>query len=263
MVDLFRTRDHVPEFEDYVAQYAQRSAQTRSRLRADLDVAYGAGADERLDLFFPPRLDGPAPVHLFVHGGYWRMFGKGDFSFVADTVTAAGAIAAVMDYSLMPAVRMETIVAQVKSAARWLVANAGSFGGEGARLSMSGHSAGAHLCATLLADAGAPRPRGCLLLSGVYDIAPLRQSFLDPLIGITAAEAAAFSPLHLPIDTTADIRILVGERETAPFHDQAAALAARLGRPVQTIAGADHMSVALDLGNPDTSVGRALAALCG
>jgi arylformamidase len=261
MVDLFRTRDHVADFDDYVAQFASRSAATRATLRGELDVAYGNGADEQLDLFFPEQASGPAPVHLFVHGGYWRMFTKADYSYVADTVTAAGAIAAIMDYSLMPAVRMETIVHQVARAAQWLTAHAPNVGGDPSRLSVSGHSAGAHLCAMLLREGSPVRPPAGLLLSGVYDIEPLRQSFLQPLIGITEDEAIRFSPLRLPLSDAPNVRILVGDRETEPFQTQAADLAQKLGTVPEPIPG-NHMSVVLDLGDAGTGAGSALLSLC-
>lgn len=262
MADLFRTRDHVADFDAYVTQYGERSAATRARLNARLDVAYGQGKDERLDLFFPSKGAGPAPVHLFIHGGYWRMFGKNDFSFVADTITAAGAIAAVMDYSLMPDVRMATIVGQVNLAMAWLAANARGFGGDSARLSVSGHSAGAHLCALLLQDKIAVQPAGSLLLSGIYELDPLRQSFLQPQIGLTETEVAQFSPLRLSIRPKGTVQILVGERETEPFHSQARALAGMSGSALATVAGGNHMSVALDLGTPDSAVGKALTDIC-
>ena len=107
-MDLFRTRNFVPDFDRYTAEYGARSAATRATLRSTLDVAYGDAPTERLDLFFPEHQSGPAPVHLFIHGGYWRMFAKDDYSFIADTVTATGGIAAILDYALMPAVRMDT-----------------------------------------------------------------------------------------------------------------------------------------------------------
>lgn len=261
MADLFRTRDHVADFDRYVALYAERSMATRARLRSHLDLAYGPGGNETLDLFFPDAAPDPAPVHLFIHGGYWRMFAKSDFSFIADTVTAAGSIAAVMDYSLMPAVRMETIVDQVERAALWVSSHAREFGGDNKRLSVSGHSAGGHLGALLLARQP-DLTGGGLLLSGIYDLAPLQDSFLQPQIGLTDAEVERFSPLTRPLSPSRNIRILVGAHETAPFHEQAARLAWKLGSSVTTIANGNHMSVALDLGNPASETGRALIATC-
>lgn len=264
--DPFRTRDHVADFDGYVAQYEELSAAARQRHDCRLDVPYGSEPTETLDLFLPPGAATNRPVHLFIHGGYWRMFGKGDFSFVANSVVAAGGIAAVIDYALMPSVRLATIVAQVRKAASWLTGHAQSFGGDPSRLSISGHSAGAHLCCSLL-DAGAPvTPRASLLLSGLYDLKPLQTSFLEPIIGLTDDEVARFSPVHGHYTPSGPVSILVGAAETVPFHHQAAAMAQRFsasGVPTTTttLPATNHMSIALDLANPRSAVGQELARI--
>nr|WP_244635678.1 alpha/beta hydrolase [Chthonobacter albigriseus] len=208
----------------------------------------------------------PRPVHLFVHGGYWRMFSKSDFSFVSRTVTAAGAIAAVMDYSLMPAVRMAVIVDQVRRAARWLQDHARSYGGDPDRITVGGHSAGAHLCTFLLDSDRGKSLRGAFLLSGVYDLAPLQSSFLAPLIGITDEEVRSFSPLARHHAAGGPVRIIHGDQETEPFHSQAAAFRSRLVAQhvdaTRTIlANANHMSCVLQLDDPASEAGRSLTEL--
>ncbi|MDB5615587.1 MAG: esterase/lipase [Devosia sp.] len=264
--DLFRTRDHVADFDLYLAEYSSRSAKARARHRSALNLSYGNDATEKLDLFLPPASTAPQPIHMFIHGGYWRMFSKDDFSFIADTVVAAGGIAAIIDYALMPAVRMDTIVDQVRRAASWLVANAARYGGDPTRFTISGHSAGAHLCCSLM-DTGSPvTPQKALLLSGIYDLAPLQSSFLQPLIALTDAEVRSFSPLKASFRAPADIQLLLGSAETAPFHQQAQQLAQNLrgmelGAEVITLAGGNHMSVVQDLGDPATEAGSRLIAL--
>ena len=269
--DPFRTRDHVADFDDKIVAYRDRSAATRARLRT-VTVRTGDAEGEALDLFFPgPDThagagDAARPVHLFIHGGYWRMFSKDDFSFVADTVTAAGAIAAVLDYALMPAVRLSDIVDQVRRARRWIADNIAAHGGDPARVTVSGHSAGAHL-ATFLFTADQPDPvTGALLLGGLYDLRPLQASFLQPLIGLTDDEVATLSPIGHRHSAATRVMVLWGARETAPFHEQAKAFAGHLadqGADVVSVAltDADHMSSALDLGAPDTEAGRHLVAL--
>ena len=264
--DLFRTRDHVADFDRYVAQYVSRSAQARARHRCALDLSYGDDATEKLDLFLPPVSTTPQPIHLFIHGGYWRMFGKDDFSFIADTVVAAGGIAAIIDYALMPAVRMDTIVGQVRRSASWLVANAAHYGGDTTRFTISGHSAGAHLCCSLMERGSPVTPQKALLLSGIYDLAPLQSSFLQPLIALTDKEVTDFSPLYASFRAPAEIELLVGSTETAPFHQQAGQLAQNLrrmglGADLVTLAGGNHMSVVQDLGDPETEAGSRLVAL--
>ncbi len=260
-IDPFRTRDAVPDFDRYVAQYVARSAVTRATLRSQRDIPYGDARSEQLDLFFPAAPSGPAPVHLFIHGGYWRAWAKEDFSFIADTVTTAGAIAAIMDYDLMPAVRMATIVHQVRRAAQWLAAHAPGFGGDPTHLTISGHSAGAHLCCFLLNPPVVPI-QAALLVSGVYDLKPLQSSFLQPEIGLTDDEVARYSPLHAAHAVGTPTTILVGEHETVPFHDQAAALARHLRTaPVTILPDANHLSAVLDLGTPTTQAAGVLTRM--
>jgi arylformamidase len=231
------------------------------------DIAYGQGPSERLDLFFPEGASSNPPVHMFVHGGYWRMFSKRDFSCIADTITDAGAIAAIIDYALMPTVRMAALVEQVRLAARWIGGNMGDYGGDAARLTVSGHSAGAHLCTFLFEEGQAPLGmRSALLLGGLYDLKPLQSSFLKDEIALTDEEVGQFTPLGQRHQPGVAVSMLVGERETAPFHAQAASFAdhlARQGLTVSsvTLAGADHMSSVRDLGLPESEAGRALTGL--
>jgi arylformamidase len=263
--DLFRTRDHVAEFDDYVELFAKRSAEARQRYISRLDQAYGPGEMEQLDLFFPSEGVEGRPLHLFVHGGYWRMFDKSDFSLVAATIVEAGGIAAIMNYDLMPNVRMESIVSQARAAARWLVDNARSFGGDPDHLSVSGHSAGGHLVCWLMTQDSPVRPRSVLSLSGLFDLEPLRQSFLQPLIGLTDDEVARYTPLSAYYLKDQAVHLMVGEAETQPFHQQAQQFQTLLeaqGCPARlsVVPSANHMSIVADLGDISTEPGRALAA---
>lgn len=258
--DPFRTRDHVADFDDIVADIVARSVATRAALPMLADMAYGPHEAERLDLFFPKGRGKHLPVHIFIHGGYWRMFTKGDYSYVAETVTAAGAIAVVIDYALMPAVRMATIVDQVRRARQWVLDNIASYGGDPGRLSVSGHSAGAHL-ATFLFNGGLANPASAaLLLGGLYDLKPLQHSFLEPLIGLTDTEVEEFSPLSRSHSSQTKVTVLVGEQETQPFHQQAKLFADHLREQGLSVSkgvlkGRNHMDSVRDLGMPGTTAG--------
>ena len=268
--DLFRTRDHVPDFDDKVLEYRRLSAETRSELKVIADLRYGPDPGQRLDLFVPVSETtanrASLPVHIFIHGGYWRMFSKGDFSFVARTVVEAGAIAVVLDYDLMPQVRLDRVVHQVRQAKEWVLRNIHLYGGDTSRLTVSGHSAGAHLATFLFNEGQEEPPRGALLLGGVYDIRPLRQSFLQPLIQLTDDEVHEFSPIDQRFQPRVDSVILYGERETVPFRAQAGSLAWQLKEAgcdvvLSALTDADHMSSVLDLGFSDREAGARLASL--
>lgn len=265
-MDPFRTRDHVSDFDDYVTLYRERSDRTRSGLENKLDLPFGDAPGERVDLFFPASRSPLAPIHLFIHGGYWRMFDKADFSFVADTVCAAGGIAAIANYDLMPQVRMEAIVGQVRRCATWLTENADSFGGDAGRLTVSGHSAGGHLSCFLAAGGSPVRPIAILSLSGLYDLSPLRQSFLQPELNLSDDEVARFSPVTRSYDPTSRIALMVGGDETPPFHEQAEDLQRALRKQgctvsLDTVPGANHMSLVAQLADADSMPGRAVTAM--
>ena len=263
-MDLFKTRDHVSNFDEYVAEYKVLSEKTRATLNNKIAVPYGSGANEVMDLFFPPAPMKGCPIHLFIHGGYWRMFAKDDFSFIADNVTACGAIAAVMDYDLMPGVRMEKIVDQVRLAFNWLHDHAEGLGGDAKRLSVSGHSAGAHLATfTFSLESQIPTPKSALLLSGIYDLEPLQSSFLEPLIAISKEEVRKFSPLNLLHASAPRVAIAFGDLETEPFTRQSQDFADHLATrgskvSVTALAASNHMSVVQDMGNLNTAAGQLL-----
>jgi arylformamidase len=271
-IDLFKIRAHVPHFAAYVAEYHASSAATRARLPARIDVAYGEGRDENLDLFFPDPASAakPAPVHLFIHGGYWRANSKNDYSYVADSVVAQGAIAAILDYSLMPGARMGALVGQVRRAAIWLGRQAHEFGGDPKAISASGHSAGGHLVSYLVCRAPheaefPPTPvRSVLAVSGLFDLAPIAQSFLQSEIHLTAEEIARWSPCGAIPRADSVVRLAVGGAETAPFFELAQRFADRLSSfglsPRSSIlAGEDHMTIVRALGRPGSECAALLA----
>ncbi|MGO4723015.1 MULTISPECIES: alpha/beta hydrolase [unclassified Inquilinus] len=274
-LDPFMIRAHVPEFETHLAAYRRASEQARRTLRGVPDLAYGDHPDEKLDLYLPAEGEGSHPVHVFVHGGYWRAFSKADYAFVADAVTAQGAIAAIIDYSLMPKARMAVLVDQVRRAVAWVAANAGRWGGDPKAISASGASAGAHLASFLAChgareDAAPAMPvRSLLLVSGIYDLGPITRSFLQPEIALTAAEVAAWSPLAATPMPGRAVDIVVGADETPPFLGQGRAFAAHLAAAgvdasFTTLPGENHMSIATALGTPGTALadrlGRTIAA---
>jgi arylformamidase len=265
--DPFRIRDHVARFDAIVGEIIDRSDETRKRLPMKAGLSYGDGPNEKLDIFFPETANRPLPVHIFIHGGYWRMFSKRDYSYVADTVTAAGAIAVIVDYALMPLVRMATIVDQMRRARDWVAANIATHGGDPGRITVSGHSAGAHLATFLFSEPfAASTVRGALLLGGLYDLEPLRASFLQNEVNFTDREVANFSPLTHRHDPATRVVVAVGGNETPPFHRQADAFADRLTGHGVTVSrldidATDHMSSVRDLGIAGSDAAHILSRL--
>jgi arylformamidase len=260
--DPLNIRAHVAGFDAFLEDYRVASELTRRTQRSLIDVSYGAADSERMDLFFPSG-PGPHPIHMFVHGGYWRAFSRKDYSFVADSILDAGAIAAIVDYSHLPMNRMGRLVEQVRDAARWLVTHAERLGGSPGRLSASGHSAGAHLASYLVShgpldDVKWPvQIQSLLLVSGLYDLRCVASSFLQPELRLTQDELFGWSPLNANFEPAKMPLLVVGEHETAPFHDQARQL-----DPDRylSIRDENHMSIVRTLGTPGTPMADLLTA---
>lgn len=236
-----------------VADWRARSARSRETLFLTPDVSYGPTLAERMDVF-DSGIEG-GPVHLFFHGGYWRALGHAEFGFVADGLVAAGITVAVVNYALCPAVRFGEVVRQSRAAVAWMHRHGASLGVDPTRLSVSGHSAGGHLCAMLLAtrweeEYGLPDDliRGALSISGLYDLAPFPWSWLQPKLQLTGRDVADYSPLHQPCRVPARVRLVAGGEESDEFARQMEAQAAHLrgqGCEVDSalLPGDDHFSI--------------------
>lgn len=262
--DPFRIRDHVANFDEIVGDIRARSLATRRTAAMEANVAYGREPGETLDIFVPRGAAPGAPIHMFIHGGYWRMFSKEDYSCVAETITGAGAVAAIVDYSLMPAARMEVLIGQVLKAKAFLLAHAGRFGATSDKFSVSGHSAGAHLATFLfnrsLASSGVS---AAFLLGGLYDLEPLQTSFLRDEIALSDEEVRRFTPMRRQHDPATRVTIMTGELETKPFKTQAndfRDILAAQGLEVRAshVADGDHMSTVRNLAVAGTPVAAAL-----
>lgn len=270
--DPYRIRSFVPDFDAISAEIAARSKALAAQSLFWSGSPYGDGAREQMDILLPPNLRNGAPIHMFVHGGYWRSGDKADYTCVAAPVLAAGGIAAIVEYDLMPGTRLPVLVNQVRRAARWLAVQAPGLGADPSRLTVSGHSAGAHLVSYLAATGPSDtRPpatpvAGLLLLSGIYDLSDIPESFLKTEARMTDAEAAAWSPLTARQHVGPRRIIALGAEETAPFHNQADRLHSlfrKMGIETGLIRRPDlnHMNVVLDLADPEQPLGEALANL--
>lgn len=272
--DLFNVAAIIPDFEAQFDDFRASSNATRRTLRNQLDIAYGDAPRQRLDLFFPPGESEGRPVHMFIHGGYWRGQVKEDYAVVADGITAAGAIAAIVEYTLMPGNRMADLVRETREAVAWLADNAARFGGDGTKLTASGHSAGGHLVTYLASRSPHERAlpatqlRAVVSLSGIFDLRPITTSYLQPELYLTPEEVAHWSPIEAVPSPATHYELIVGHDETPPFHQQAQDFAYVLERHGVsheriTAPGKDHMSVLRDFARPNSPTWEVLRDVIG
>jgi arylformamidase len=205
--------------------FVDRSQEARERLRCTLDVPFGPTRAESLDIF--PADRDHAPVFVFLHGGYWRALSSKEFSSVALGLQPIGITTVVVNHALCPAVSLDEVVRQARAAVAWVLRRIGEHGGDAARVAVGGHSAGGHLTAMCLQAAwdtdyglSTDPVKAAVLVSGVYDIEPLRWSYLQPQIQLDAGLVQRHSPAFHVRRSATPILITWGEEETAEFARQ-------------------------------------------
>lgn len=275
----YDNRGRVPDFARHLQRWAEASALARTAPGARLDVPYGEGEKETLDIFpatAAPDAAGPAPVLVFIHGGYWRALDKSDVSFIAPAFNAAGAAVVVPNYALCPAVTVEHICVQVVRAVAWVWRNAAAQGFDASRIALAGHSAGGHLVTMALScrwkelgDDLPPQPvTGALSISGIFDLEPIRHTpMLQGDLHLTPAAVARVSPAFFPRPKGPKLFTTVGLDESDEFLRQNKLIRDQWGPtavPVcETVPGTNHFSVLNTLADPKSRLHELALRLLG
>ncbi len=224
--DQYNNGLRVASVRDFLVRWQADAARARSTVRMRAGVSYGTDAAESFDLFEPQRSSGPLPLLVFIHGGYWRSLSKAEFSWIASAYVARGIKVAVVDYGLAPTVPMETIVRQNLAAIAHIWLNAKSLGVARDAIVVSGHSAGGHLTAMMMAARWPGHDRrlpadvlhGGVAISGLYDMEPLRHTpYLNADLQLTLDRVAPLSPLYMTPATKAPLITAVGGEESDEF----------------------------------------------
>jgi len=237
------------------------SAKVRALHPETLDVAYGSGERTKFDLY--PANDGSAPCLVFLHGGYWQRNSRHDFAMMIEGLATHGWSVAIPGYSPAPQASLTQIVQEISLALDWLAAQGASHGMAGPVL-LSGWSAGAQLAALALHH---PVVTAGLAISGVYDLAPIRDTWLNAALRLTDEEIAKLSPLRLPVVQkplviaygSAELPALVWDSRN--FHETRDAAGAPSGLVV--VNGADHFTVLEELRRADGALTKVALSLVG
>ena len=252
----YNNRARVPEHPSVIAGWA-RDAQAWRCSRPNLfhSISYGPGARNTIDVF-PSRNQGDMVV--FIHGGYWQALDGSFFSHLAAGLNAHGVSVAIPSYDLCPQVSIEDIIAQMRMAARELARL-------GRRLVISGHSAGGHLAACLMAtdwrsiDAALPEDfvKAAYAISGLFDLGPLVKTSINNALGLDAAAARQASPLSWPVPSHGSLDAVVGGDESAEYFRQSRMIVDAWGHAgIETrfmeVPGANHFTAIAPLADPNS-----------
>jgi arylformamidase len=261
----YNNRARVPENPALMAGWARDAAAYRAT-HAPRSVSYGSGTRHVIDLF--PG-DGNGPMVVFIHGGYWQALDGSSFSHLAAGLNAHGVDVAIPTYDLCPNVSVETIIGQMRMAARELARL-------GRPLVICGHSAGGHLSACLLAtdwpafDPSMPANPviAAYAISGLFELGPLVETSINKALGLDPAAARAASPLFWNAPARGSLDAVVGENESAEYFRQSrtivdlwgkAGVATRFG----TVPAANHFTVIAPLADPGSPMLLRLKELAG
>ena len=235
------------------------SAVFRQAHAKHLDVRYGPRERNTWDLF--PAADAGAPCIVFIHGGYWQRNSKEEFASLIAGPFAHGWAAALPGYTLAPDASLTEIVAEINAALDWLAAHGAEHGING-KVVLSGWSAGGHLTAACLGHA---RVSAGLAISGVFELGPIRDTYLNEKLSLSDTEIETLSPLRQPM-VKKPLAITYGTVELPPLvadsrHLHAKRAAEHLAGALIPVAGADHFTITHELRDADGELTRQLLLL--
>lgn len=262
----------VDDINVYLEQYAAQS-KTAKYLALEnesvlVDVAYGDSQGEVLDLFLPVQT-AKKKLHIYIHGGYWQALSKDESCFAANNFQSHGVHFAVLDYALAPTVTLTEIIEQNRRAIAYLYSMADEYGYDRNEIYISGSSAGGHLVMTLLqtnwseylsfSGGQEVKINGVCAVSGIYDITPIKDTYIDEPLSLTNAELENCSPLKHNQTQLCPVIIAYGEIETSEFKRQSQAMFTKLQHQdidclIHEVDGRNHFNVITELGQPDSSL---------
>lgn len=235
---------------DIIAGWERRSAEMRARYSDHLDLRYGPRERNRIDLLKSAE---KGPTLLFIHGGYWQHRAKEIFALFAAGPMAHGINVALIGYTLAPEATLDEIVAEIFKGIDFLAEKLPELGGDPNRLAVSGWSAGGHLTSMALAH---PKVKAGMAISGIYDLEPIRHSYLNAKLGLDEPMSRRNSPMMQAGGAMKPLSLVVGSAELPLLRKQTSDFAghrARFGLPVtyEEIPGADHFTIMDEMVSPE------------
>lgn len=243
----------------YINQYIEKSEKARETCAKNFnpDIKYAPEERAAMDIFIPDG-DGPFPIHVFIHGGYWQKLSKNESHFAAKNFLDHNIIYIALDYTLTPEANMFEIVDQARCGILSVLKTAHTFKGDMDNVTLSGSSAGGHLVAEVISMDWKAQGydhcplKGALMISGIFDLEPLVNTYVNDPLKMDIDDATALSPLyHIP-KNCCPLVVTYGENETDEFKRQSheymdACLRAGLSCRYIDMPSVNHFNIVFDL----------------
>jgi arylformamidase len=242
--DQYEQRVAVPHADRIIQRCDAASDEVRKRIGEPRTERYGPTQIEALDIYGEG-----AKAFVFVHGGAWKRQSKRGNAFAAEAVVRAGAAYVALDFALLPSVTLPEMVAQVCRGIDWVHRN---LSGD---IVLCGHSSGAHLAACALIQTGLAG--SALLVSGLYDLLPVRLSARNEYVRLDEQLEHEYSPIRHADRIKCPVTVAWAEHEAAEFYRQSLEFAGKLAAPQILGHGMNHFEIVETLADPGSPLGRA------
>jgi len=242
--DQYEQRVWVPHADDIIRRYGELSNAVRSRIGEPVTARYGPTPAETLDIYGEGK-----KAFVFVHGGAWKRQSSRENAFAAERVVQAGAAYVALNFALLPAVTLPEMVAQVCRGIEWVHAHLSK------EVVLCGHSSGGHLAASALTKTNVVK--SALVVSGIYDLLPVRLSARNDYVRLDRRLEHEYSPIRHVDRIRCPVTVAWGEKEAAEFYRQSSEFAKKLGAPTIIGKGLNHFEICLTLADPQAPLGKA------
>jgi arylformamidase len=242
--DQYEQRVWVPHADRIIARYSEASNAVRKRMGEPRTEKYGPTPAETLDIYGEGR-----KAFVFVHGGAWKRQSSREQAFPAEMITGARAAYVALNFTNLPAVTLPEMAGQVCRAIEWVYRNLTD------EVALCGHSSGAHLAACALTRLDFVDE--ALLISGVYDLLPVRLSARNEYLRLDERLEHEYSPIRHAARIRCPLTVAWGEKEGAEFYRQSKEFADKTGAAAILGKGLNHFEIVETLADPASPLGRA------
>ncbi len=242
--DQYEQRVWVPHADEIIRRYSEKSNLVRAKLGEPRVERYGPTPPETLDIYGSGR-----KAFVFVHGGAWKRQSSREQAFAAEPIIAAGAAYVALNFANLPAVTLPEMAGQVCRGIRWVHDNLSK------ELVLFGHSSGGHLAACALTRL--PFVKRAMVVSGIYDLLPVRLSARNEYVRLDERLEQEYSPIRHIEKIRCPVTVGWAEKESKEFYRQSAAFAKKLGAPALIGEGLNHFEIVETLADPRSPLGRA------